>query len=129
MLEGLDEPFCRDLLCAVVFSQRGACSYRADRFDEHPVRFLLLPLPRAIEQLYPDKLDERAALLAHHWEGAGDTATAAVWHGRAARPLVPAIYLRAAGSPFSQGAWTGITPKWAEDRDRLTPPESSNYWK
>ena len=39
---------------------------------------------RAIEELYPDKLDERAALLAHHWEGAGDSATAAVWHGRAA---------------------------------------------
>jgi class 3 adenylate cyclase/tetratricopeptide (TPR) repeat protein len=39
---------------------------------------------RAVEELYPDKLDERAALLAHHWEGAGDAATAAVWHGRAA---------------------------------------------
>jgi len=39
---------------------------------------------RAIQELYPNKLDERAALIAHHWEGAGDAATAAVWHGRAA---------------------------------------------
>src|SRR5262249_46217372 len=39
---------------------------------------------RAIEALHPDKLDERAALLAHHWEGAGEAAMAAAWHGRAA---------------------------------------------
>ena len=29
---------------------------------------------RAIEELYAEKLDERAALLAHHWEGAGRAA-------------------------------------------------------
>jgi tetratricopeptide (TPR) repeat protein len=39
---------------------------------------------RAIEELYPDRLDERAALLAHHWEGARESATAARWHARAA---------------------------------------------
>jgi adenylate cyclase len=39
---------------------------------------------RAIEVLYPDKLDERAALLAYHWEGAGEKWTAAQWHRRAA---------------------------------------------
>ncbi|HJW66844.1 MAG TPA: adenylate/guanylate cyclase domain-containing protein, partial [Gaiellaceae bacterium] len=39
---------------------------------------------RAIEALYPDKLDERAALLAYHWEGAGEAHAAAQWHRRAA---------------------------------------------
>jgi class 3 adenylate cyclase/tetratricopeptide (TPR) repeat protein len=38
---------------------------------------------RAIEDLYPDRLDERAALLAHHWERARDPASAARWHARA----------------------------------------------
>jgi adenylate cyclase len=39
---------------------------------------------RAIEALHPERLEERAALLAHHWEGARDTYTAARWHERAA---------------------------------------------
>ena len=39
---------------------------------------------RAIEALHPDRLEERAALLAHHWEGARDAYTAARWHARAA---------------------------------------------
>ena len=39
---------------------------------------------RAIAELYPEQLDERAALLAHHWEQAGETARAAEWHRRAA---------------------------------------------
>ena len=34
--------------------------------------------------LYPDKLDERAALLAHHCESAGDALAASRWHSRAA---------------------------------------------
>lgn len=39
----------------------------------------------AIERIYPDALDERAALLAHHYESAGDgAAPAAAWHARAA---------------------------------------------
>lgn len=38
----------------------------------------------AIETTYPDELDERAALLAHHWEAAGDKLRAATWHARAA---------------------------------------------
>ena len=38
----------------------------------------------AIERLYPEGLDERAALLAHHCEAAGDTLSAAGWHARAA---------------------------------------------
>ncbi len=36
-------------------------------------------------ELYPDKLDEQAALLAHHWDEAGEVLEAARWHARAAR--------------------------------------------
>ncbi len=38
----------------------------------------------AIEKLYPDRLEERAALVAQHWEAAGEALTAARWHARAA---------------------------------------------
>jgi tetratricopeptide (TPR) repeat protein len=38
----------------------------------------------AIERTYPDGLDERAALLAHHYEAAGDELAGARWHARAA---------------------------------------------
>src|SRR5581483_9732535 len=37
-----------------------------------------------IERTYPDGLDERAAVLAHHYEACGDPLEAARWHGRAA---------------------------------------------
>jgi class 3 adenylate cyclase/tetratricopeptide (TPR) repeat protein len=39
---------------------------------------------RALEELGFGKLDERAAVLAHHWEHAGDAREAAKWHRRAA---------------------------------------------
>ena len=39
---------------------------------------------RAIEAATPAKLDEQAALLAHHWEEAGDARQAVRWHRRAA---------------------------------------------
>jgi adenylate cyclase len=39
---------------------------------------------RAIEEASADKLDETAALLAHHWEEAGEALTAARWLQRAA---------------------------------------------
>jgi class 3 adenylate cyclase len=42
---------------------------------------------RAIEALRPDRLDEQAALLAYHWERAGDALAAARWHRRAAEWL------------------------------------------
>jgi class 3 adenylate cyclase/tetratricopeptide (TPR) repeat protein len=38
---------------------------------------------RAVVELYPDKLDERAGLLAHHWERGGELLEAARWNGRA----------------------------------------------
>src|SRR5262249_8799396 len=39
---------------------------------------------RAITEQYPERLDERAALLAQHWEAARETLEAARWHARAA---------------------------------------------
>jgi class 3 adenylate cyclase len=39
----------------------------------------------AIEASSPDQLDERAGLLAHHWQEAGEPLHAARWHVRAAR--------------------------------------------
>ena len=39
---------------------------------------------QAMEALYPEQLDERAAEIAWHWEGAGERAAAARWHCRAA---------------------------------------------
>ncbi len=43
----------------------------------------------AIEAAHPDKLAERAAELAHHWEEAGETLPAARWHRRAAEWVGP----------------------------------------
>jgi adenylate cyclase len=40
---------------------------------------------RALETASGEKLEERAALLAHHWEEAGERLEAARWNGRAAR--------------------------------------------
>src|SRR6185295_4459285 len=42
---------------------------------------------QAIETAHGDKLDEQAALLAHHWEEAGEALAAARWHRRAAEWL------------------------------------------
>jgi predicted ATPase/class 3 adenylate cyclase len=39
---------------------------------------------RTIEELEAGKLGERAALIAHHWENAGEAREAAKWHRRAA---------------------------------------------
>src|SRR5262245_36531600 len=39
---------------------------------------------RVLEDLDAAKLDERAALLAHHWDAAGEPFAAARWHARAA---------------------------------------------
>ena len=42
---------------------------------------------RAVEAIYPTKLDEQAALLAHNWEEAGEALRATTWHRRAAEWL------------------------------------------
>jgi class 3 adenylate cyclase len=43
---------------------------------------------RALEAGHPDRLDEHAALLAHHYEAADETLEAARWHRRAAEWLL-----------------------------------------
>jgi len=53
----------------------------------------------AIAEQYPGRLEERAALLAQHWEAAGETLEAARWHARA-------------------GAWAGTSD----------PNESLRHW-
>ncbi|MEQ1865827.1 MAG: adenylate/guanylate cyclase domain-containing protein [Micropepsaceae bacterium] len=47
-------------------------------------RLLHATVAGAIERANADRLDESAALLAHHWEEAGEALTAARWHKRAA---------------------------------------------
>jgi class 3 adenylate cyclase len=42
---------------------------------------------RAIEVNEPERIGENAALLAHHWEGAGEPLEAARWHAAAARRM------------------------------------------
>ena len=42
---------------------------------------------QALEDASQDKLDERAALLAHHWDEAGDERRASTWHHRAAEAI------------------------------------------
>ena len=39
---------------------------------------------KALIEHYPDRLDERAALVAQHWESAREPLEAARWHARAA---------------------------------------------
>ncbi len=39
---------------------------------------------RAIADHYPDQTDQRSALIAHHWERAGEEPEAALWYARAA---------------------------------------------
>ena len=63
---------------------------------------------RALEELHADKLDERAALLAHHWEEAGDPREAARWHSRAAWWV-------------SRGDPVGAVRHWQSVRDLGTP--------
>jgi class 3 adenylate cyclase/tetratricopeptide (TPR) repeat protein len=67
----------------------------------------------AIAEQYPERLDERAALLAQHWEAAGDGLEAARWNARAA-------------------SWTGTRDPtqslrhWRKVRDLADPlPESA----
>jgi class 3 adenylate cyclase/tetratricopeptide (TPR) repeat protein len=50
---------------------------------------------RVIEELSADRLDEGAALLAHHWEEAGEPLVAARWHARAARWIGVSNYAEA----------------------------------
>jgi adenylate cyclase len=57
-------------------------AYRTQLTDRR--RRLHSQVALAIERLEPEKLDERAALIAHHWEAASEPLPAARWHARAA---------------------------------------------
>jgi class 3 adenylate cyclase/tetratricopeptide (TPR) repeat protein len=57
-------------------------AYRSQLNDRR--RHLHREVALAIERLEPEKLDERAALLAHHCQAAGDPLAAARWNARAA---------------------------------------------
>ena len=70
---------------------------------------------RAIAELYPERLDERAALLAHHWEAAGEgsrrrAGTRARPPGRGGKPCAGAAAL-------GQGARAGgVAPEYRRAR-------------
>jgi class 3 adenylate cyclase/tetratricopeptide (TPR) repeat protein len=68
---GFKHPLTHEVAYGTQLRQRRAGVHRA--------------LAEALAAEAPDKLDERAALMAHHWEQAGEPVTAATWHQRAAR--------------------------------------------
>jgi class 3 adenylate cyclase/tetratricopeptide (TPR) repeat protein len=57
-------------------------AYRSQLSDRR--RYVHREAAIAIEQLYPEKLDELAALVAQHWEAGDDPLAAARWNARAA---------------------------------------------
>jgi adenylate cyclase len=57
---------------------------------------------RAIEERFPEKLDEQAALIASHWDHAGKAREAAEWHRRAA------IWVRLNNAPESLRYWSRV---------------------
>jgi class 3 adenylate cyclase/tetratricopeptide (TPR) repeat protein len=57
-------------------------AYRTQLTDKR--RALHLTIARTLTELEPEKVDENAALLAHHWESAGEWAEAAAAYRRAA---------------------------------------------
>jgi class 3 adenylate cyclase/tetratricopeptide (TPR) repeat protein len=58
-------------------------AYRSQLSDQR--RRVHRQVATVLEQLHPDRLDERAALVAQHWEAAGELLEAARWNARAAR--------------------------------------------
>src|SRR5262249_57674486 len=73
---------------------------------------------RAMQELYPDKLDERAALVAHHLEQAGETLDAARWHRRAARWA--GVHDRTGALRHWQRA-RGLLPTMPESQEAIRP--------
>ena len=78
---------------------------------------------RAIAERYPERLDERAALLAQHWEAAGDELEAARWHRDARRHgPVPGIRPNRSATGARSGSWPppSRNRRGAEQRAGLT---------
>ena len=87
-----------ETLCRAEFIQASAIFPVSEYAFKHPLtqevalggqlrerrRELHAAVARAIEQQGGQRLDELAALLAHHWDEAGDVRHAAQWHRRAA---------------------------------------------
>src|SRR5262249_46801268 len=65
-------------------------------------------IARAIEARRPERLDEEAGVLAHHWEEAGDVLQAARWHHRAA------IRTEDSNPTESMGRWQKVRSLLAE---------------
>jgi class 3 adenylate cyclase/tetratricopeptide (TPR) repeat protein len=63
-------PLTQEVAYGSLLSQRRASAHRA--------------VAAGIERVYPDGLDERAAILAHHYGASDDRLDAARWHARAA---------------------------------------------
>jgi len=61
-----------------------------------------LAVARALEDLHADKLDENAALLAHHWDLGGEAEPAARWHRRAAELIA------GSNSPEARRHWARV---------------------
>jgi len=80
---------------------------------------------RALAEHSPGKLDERAALLAHHWEEAGEALEAARWHRRAAEWAGYGQMTEAVAHWRKVRALVASIPEEAEGR-ALTPSEVSN---
>jgi adenylate cyclase len=59
-------------------------------------------IARALEDLHSDKLDEQAALLAHHWDLGGEVQPAALWHRRAAE------WIAGSNSPEARRHWVRV---------------------
>jgi class 3 adenylate cyclase/tetratricopeptide (TPR) repeat protein len=97
---GLDEPELDDALHALVAAEyiheevgsEGSYAFEHPLTQEVAYRSQLserrgqvhAATARAIADHYAEQLDERAALVANHWEQAGDLLEAARWHARAA---------------------------------------------
>jgi len=93
-----DVPAALHALTSAEFLYQEALYPEADYAFKHPLtqevayrsqlaerkRLVHAAVARAIEELEATKLGERAALLAYHWEHAGDAREAAKWHRRAA---------------------------------------------
>jgi adenylate cyclase len=73
----------RSLVSAELLSERMSDNGVEYEF-KHPLTQEVAYRSQLIEQLEPEKLDERAALVAHHWQAAGEPLAAARWHARAA---------------------------------------------
>ena len=80
---------------------------------------------RALEEAHADKLDEAAALLAHHYEQSGETLIAARWHRRAAEWAGRTDFAAAASHWGECAHWCASCPRTARPHRLASPPARS----